>query len=80
MLTVRDLNNRLNLHLAEEGSFNTIAGFMLSKSGRMLQPGESIECEEGRFTVESLDLRRIRRVRFTPSSAAIDEEDSSASE
>jgi len=78
MLTVRDLNNRLNLHLPEEGSFNTVAGFMLSQTGRMMQPGESIECEEGRFTVESLDLRRIRRVRFTPAPTVTVAEDSPA--
>lgn len=68
MLTVRDVNNRLNLHLPEEGSYNTVAGFMLARAGRMMNTGESIEHEEGRFTVESLDRRRIRRVRFTPAS------------
>lgn len=68
MLTVRDLNNHLNLHLPEEGSYNTVAGLLLARAGRMMNPGESIEHEEGLFTVESLDRRRIRRVRFTPAS------------
>jgi len=66
MLTVRDVNNRLNLHLPEESSYNTVAGFMLARAGRIMNVGESIESEEGRFTIESLDRRRIRRVRFTP--------------
>jgi CBS domain containing-hemolysin-like protein len=68
LLTVGDINNRLNLHLPEEGSYNTVAGFMLALAGHMMNAGESIEHEEGRFTVESLDRRRIRRVRFTPAS------------
>jgi CBS domain containing-hemolysin-like protein len=68
ILSVRDLNNRLKLHLPEEGSYTTVAGFMLAHAGHMMNTGESIEHEEGRFTVESLDRRRIRRVRFSPAS------------
>lgn len=66
MLTVRDINNRLNLHLPEDGPYMTIAGFMLNQAGRMINAGESIEHEAGRFTVEILDRRRIHRVRFKP--------------
>jgi CBS domain containing-hemolysin-like protein len=66
MLAVRDANRRLNLHLPEEAGFTTLAGFLLSKAGRLLRPGESVEHEGARFTVERVDRRRIRRVRFTP--------------
>jgi CBS domain containing-hemolysin-like protein len=66
MLTVRDLNNRLKLRLPGEYSYTTVAGFMLAQAGRMMTTGESIEHDQGRFTVESLDGRRLRRVRFTP--------------
>jgi CBS domain containing-hemolysin-like protein len=69
-LTVRDINNRLKLHLPEEHSYTTVAGFMLAQAGRMMKVGESIEHEQGRFTVESLERLRIRRVRFTPASPA----------
>lgn len=65
-LTVRDINNRLKLHLPETDSYTTLAGFMLDKAGHLMTAGESIEHEEGRFTVKSLDGLRIRRVRFTP--------------
>jgi len=65
-LTVRDINNRLNLNLPEEHAYTTVAGFMLAQAGRMMNVGESIDHEEGRFTVKSLDRRRIRRIRFTP--------------
>ncbi|MBI5571121.1 MAG: HlyC/CorC family transporter [Desulfomonile tiedjei] len=65
-LTVRDLNNRLKLNIPEEHSYTTVAGFMLAQAGRMMKVGESIDHEEGRFTVKSLDGLRIRRIRFTP--------------
>lgn len=68
ILPVWDMNNYLNLHLPEEASYTTVAGLMLALSGHMMNVGESVEHEEGRFTVESLDRRRIRRVRFTPAS------------
>ncbi|MGB7926110.1 MAG: hemolysin family protein [Pyrinomonadaceae bacterium] len=66
MLAVRDANRRLNLRLPEEAGFTTLAGFLLAKAGRLLRPGESVEHEGARFTVERVDRRRIRRVRFTP--------------
>jgi CBS domain containing-hemolysin-like protein len=75
MLTVRDLNNRLNLHLPEEGSYTTVAGFMLAQAGHIMNAGDSIEYEEGLLTAESLDRRRIRRVRFTPASTTTNKEE-----
>ncbi len=65
MLTVRDVNLRLNLHLPEDAPYTTIAGFLLAQAGHLLQPGESILFEDTRFTVESVDRKRIRRIRVT---------------
>ncbi|HEV2913512.1 MAG TPA: hemolysin family protein [Pyrinomonadaceae bacterium] len=66
MLAVRDANRRFNLRLPEEGGYTTLAGFLLSKAGRLLRQGESVEHDGARFTVERVDRRRIRRIRFTP--------------
>jgi CBS domain containing-hemolysin-like protein len=66
MLTVRDLNRQLHLGLPENASYTTLAGFLLSQSGRLLRPEETVEYEGARFTVERMDRRRIRQVRFTP--------------
>ncbi|MDD2310136.1 MAG: hemolysin family protein [Desulfuromonadaceae bacterium] len=63
MLTMREVNLRLNLNLPEDAPYTTIAGFMLAQAGRMLQQGESILFEDTRFTVESIDRKRIHRVR-----------------
>lgn len=66
MLAVRDANRRLNLRLPEEAGYTTLAGFLLSKAGRLLRQGESVEHEGARFTVERIERRRIRRIRFAP--------------
>ncbi len=66
MLAVRDANRRFGLGLPEEGGFTTLAGFLLTRAGRLLRQGESIEHHGARFTVERVDRRRIRRVRFKP--------------
>lgn len=63
MLTVREVNIRLNLHLPEDAPYSTIAGFLLAQSGRLLQQGEKIMYEDSCFTVESVERKRIRRVR-----------------
>jgi CBS domain containing-hemolysin-like protein len=68
MLAVRDANRRFNLRLPEEAGFTTLAGFLLAKAGRLLRPGETVDHEGARFTVERVDRRRIRRIRFTPPS------------
>ncbi|HEX8748145.1 MAG TPA: hemolysin family protein [Pyrinomonadaceae bacterium] len=65
MLTVRDANRRLNLRLPEVGGYTTLAGFLLSQAGRLLQEGETVEYDGMRFRVERIDRRRIRRVRLT---------------
>lgn len=65
MLTVREVNLRLNLNLPEDAPYTTIAGFLLAQAGRLLHQGESIQFENTRFTVENVDRKRIRRVRVT---------------
>jgi CBS domain containing-hemolysin-like protein len=70
MLAVRDANRRLKLRLPEEAGYTTVAGFLLSKAGRLLRQGEIIEHEGARFTVERIERRRIRRIRFKPAPVA----------
>lgn len=66
LLAVRDANRRLNLRLPEDAGYTTLAGFMLTRAGRVLRQGETIEYNGARFTVERIDRRRIRRIRFQP--------------
>jgi CBS domain containing-hemolysin-like protein len=66
MLAVRDANQHLGLELPENGSYTTIAGFLLAKAGRVLKPGEKVEDTAGVFQVERVEKRRISRIRFVP--------------
>lgn len=69
MLAVRDANRVLDLDLPESDGYTTIAGFLLDQAGRLLGPGESIEHNGSRFTVERVTRRRIRRIRLESVSA-----------
>jgi len=66
MLAVRDANRVLKLDLPESDGYTTVAGFLLAQAGRLLGPGESIEHNGSRFTVERVTRRRIRRIRLEP--------------
>jgi CBS domain containing-hemolysin-like protein len=66
MLAVRDANRQFHLGLPEDGRYTTLAGFLLAQAGRILQPGETVDFEGARFTVERVDRHRIRRVRLIP--------------
>ena len=69
-LAIRDANRRFDLSLPEDSDYTTIAGFLLERAGRLLDAGDTIEHDGARFTVESVDNRRIVSVRFTPSPTA----------
>jgi CBS domain containing-hemolysin-like protein len=58
-LSIRDANRRLQLGLPESDSYHTIAGFMMARAGRLLGPGDQIEYNGLRLTVESTDRNRI---------------------
>jgi len=69
MLAVRDANRRFNLKLPEEAGYTTLAGFLLAKAGRLLRPGETVEHDGAQFVVDTVDRRRIRRIRFMPAAS-----------
>lgn len=66
MLTVRDANRQLHLRLPENAGYTTLAGFLLSRAGRLLRKGETVNYEGASFTVERMDRRRIRQIRLSP--------------
>jgi CBS domain containing-hemolysin-like protein len=66
MLAVRDANRRFNLELPEVGGYATLAGFLMACAGRLLKTGDKVEHDGAIFSVERVDRRRIRWVRFTP--------------
>lgn len=66
MLTVREANQVLGLQIPEDASYTTVGGFLLAQAGHLMNQGESISFMDTLFTVESVDRRRIRRIRLSP--------------
>jgi len=63
-LAVRDLNRRLRLNLPESETYTTIAGFLMTEAGHVLEPGEIIKHDGLLFHIERVERRRVRRVRL----------------
>ena len=62
-VNLRDLETQMNWHLPREGGVETLAGFLLTRLGRIPQGGESIDFEGRRLTVLEMSGRRISKVR-----------------
>jgi len=61
-----ELAERTGVVVPENGHYETIAGFILQRLGRMAEVGDTIQLSTGVFQVERMAGRRIDRVRFTP--------------
>lgn len=63
---IESVNERLGLKIADD-YYDTIAGFMLGRLGRMAKVGDTIDLEDGlRLRVEALDGLRIARLTIQP--------------
>lgn len=60
---VDELNTALNITLPEDELYDTVAGFMLYRIGRIPASGESLTHDGIRLQVLDADDRRIRRIR-----------------
>jgi len=58
-LSIRDINKLLALNLPESDNYNTIAGFMMERAGRLLKRGDSITYNGLKLTVQSTARNRI---------------------
>ncbi len=63
-LAVRDLNKRLVMNLPVSEGYTTIAGFLMSEAGQILEEGETVPYNGHVFKVEKVDKRRIKQVRM----------------
>jgi CBS domain containing-hemolysin-like protein len=63
-LAVRDLNRRLELNLPVSEGYTTIAGFLMSEAGQVLNEGESVRFNGHVFKIQKVDKRRILKVRM----------------
>ena len=75
LMPVSELKSRLDIReLPEEdrGRYNTVAGLLMSVSGRMMAVAESIECAGWVFEVVDLDGKRIDKVLATAAAQEAD--------
>lgn len=61
----RVLNIEGNNFEEKKGDSDTVAGFLLELSGKILQKNEKVIFENYTFTIEASDRRRIKRVKVT---------------
>jgi len=64
LTVIEDVNDAFGLSLANP-NYETIAGYILGRLGRMAQVGDEVDTGNVRLRVEALDGLRIARVRLT---------------
>jgi putative hemolysin len=65
LTNIEDVNDRLGLKLHDD-FYDTIAGFVLGRLGRMARVGDTLEADGVRLKVEALDGLRISRLSVYP--------------
>ena len=68
-LAVRDLNKRLSMNVPISEAYTTVAGFLMSEAGQVLNEGEIVSFNGHVFKIEKVDKRRIIQVRMEKSNA-----------
>jgi CBS domain containing-hemolysin-like protein len=69
-IAVRDVNKRLGINLPVSESYTTIAGFLMSEAGELLDEGDEVIFNGHIFRVEKTEKRRILEVRLLPRAEA----------
>ncbi len=70
---ITDVNESFDLKLQDE-NYDTIAGFVLGKLGRIAKVGDTVETDHARLKVETMDGLRIARVSLYSTNGAANAE------
>ena len=62
-VNLRDLDTQMNWHLPRTGGVETLAGFLLTRLGKIPTGEETVDFEGRRFTVLEMSDHRISQVR-----------------
>jgi CBS domain containing-hemolysin-like protein len=65
-VNVDEVNEKLGLEFPEGEEFETLAGFIFNRAGRLVEEGETITYDGVELHVEEVDNTRIIRVRIVP--------------
>lgn len=66
-LNIEDLSDELGIDIPHE-DFDSVGGFVFSSLERVPEPGDAVDFEGFTFIAESVEGRRVRRVRIIPHS------------
>lgn len=61
-VTVREVNRTLGLNLPESDDYSTVAGFLMTHTGRLPLLGDRITYNGVTFTIEKMEGRRVTRI------------------
>lgn len=61
-VALRDLETQMNWHLPRDGGVETLAGFLLTRLGKIPKAGETVEFEGRKLTVAEMNGNRISKV------------------
>ncbi|MEF8937695.1 MAG: hemolysin family protein [Halovenus sp.] len=60
---IHEVNEALETDLPETGEYESLAGFLISRTGRLASEGETVSYDGATFTVETVGSNRILEVR-----------------
>jgi len=64
-VNIDELNEALDIDLPEGEEFETVAGFIFNRAGRLVEEGEEIDYDGISLRVERVDNTRIKEARIT---------------
>jgi len=64
-VNIDEVNEMLDLDLPEGEEFETLAGFIFNRAGRLVEEGEEIEYDSITIRIEQVDNTRIMKARLT---------------
>jgi CBS domain containing-hemolysin-like protein len=75
-VNIDEINEVLDIDLPEGEEFETIAGFIFNRAGRLVEEGEEIDYDGVSLRVEAVDTTRIMQARITVSTGETEEPES----
>ncbi|WP_430504705.1 hemolysin family protein [Haloparvum sp. PAK95] len=75
-VNIDEVNEMLGIDLPEGEEFETLAGFLFNRSGRLVEEGEEVEYDNVKIRIERVDNTRIMKARVT----ILDEDEETAEE
>ncbi|MEJ5369709.1 MAG: hemolysin family protein [Bryobacteraceae bacterium] len=68
-IPIRDLEMQYGIELPAEGDYETLAGYLMYRLGRIPRAGDEVEYGGRRFRVEQMEFNRVARVRVEQAEA-----------